>query len=112
MIKVGCDIVELARVEKALHKEAFLRILTTAEKAQFHQLKPERAIEWLAGQFAAKEAVYKAVHTMHPCFISQLEILRDETGAPYCQIEGLQIELSISHEGHYAVAFAVAEIQA
>lgn len=108
LLGVGCDIVEIQRIEKAMEKESFLRILTTNEKKIYEQLEGKRKIEWLAGRFAAKEAVIKAVYRHKPYLLSQVEILSDENGMPLCHIDGLQIEVSISHEVNYAIAYAMA----
>ncbi len=107
LLGVGCDIVEIQRIEKAMKKESFLRILTVNEKKIYEQLEGRRKIEWLAGRFAAKEAVIKAVYRYKPYLLSQIEIVSDEHGIPLCHIDNLQIEVSISHEVNYAIAYAV-----
>lgn len=109
IIGVGCDIVQIERIRKAMRKESFLRILTEQERDLYESLSPNRQPEWLAGRFAAKEAVYKAIHTLHPCVLSKIEILSTSEGAPYCALTDCDIHLSISHEKDYAIAYAIAE---
>lgn len=105
---IGCDIVKIKRIEKAMEKEGFRRILSQEEQQIFDTLSRQRQVEWLAGRFAAKEAVYKAVHKHCDCVLSQITIASDASGAPICSIEGLHVEVSISHEEEYAIAYAVA----
>ena len=40
--------------------------------------------------------------------LSAVEILADAAGAPICSMTGLQVEVSISHEKEYAIAYAAA----
>ncbi|MEG0273982.1 holo-ACP synthase [Amedibacillus sp. YH-ame10] len=108
MIGIGCDIVEIKRIAKAMEKEGFLHILTSNELALFQHYKGSRRAEWLAGRFAAKEAIYKAIHKEYPCVISDIEILCDEDGAPVCTFTNCDVSISIAHEHEYAIAYAVA----
>ena len=98
LLGVGCDIVEIARIKRAMEKESFLRVLSEQERKLFDRIPKERRAEWLAGRFAAKEAVIKAVHKEKSYVLSAVEIL----------IAGLQVEVSISHEKEYAIAYAAA----
>lgn len=121
MIRSGVDIVEIARVAgiAAVHTPRFVdRILSEREQAGG---KPGAA--YLAGRFAAKEAVAKAMGTgvwRRGISFTDIEILRDGQGRPTVSLSGQakriftadggrQISVSISHDGGYAVAFAVAE---
>lgn len=75
----------------------------------------------LAGRFAAKEALFKAMGTgMRGFSWRQIEILADEMGAPLVSCTGEvaealknrgvdKVHLSISHSRDYAVAQAVLE---
>ena len=106
LLGVGCDIVEIARIKRAMEKESFLRVLSEQERKLFDRIPKERRAEWLAGRFA--EAVIKAVHKEKSYVLSAVEILADAAGAPTCYIAGLQVEVSISHEKEYAIAYAAA----
>ena len=81
-IEIGCDIVALKRIEKAMQKPGFTKILTPREYEKFCQFQGKRQIEWLAGRFAAKEAVIKAIHKKTSATIAEIESLCDEAGAP------------------------------
>lgn len=107
IIGIGCDIVNLARIQKAMDKEGFDRILTEREHALYAVLQGMRKVEWLAGRFAAKEAIFKAIHKQIPCTIYDIEILSDEVGAPYCTLEQVDVQISIAHEKEYAIAYAI-----
>jgi holo-[acyl-carrier protein] synthase len=103
---IGCDIVELRRFKEDPDRLA-RRILTQGEFAVYQQLPPIRTIEWLAGRFAAKEAIVKALDT--PITITRIEIQSDETGKPFCRLDGYVVHLSIAHEKEYAIAYAIVE---
>ena len=109
MIKgIGTDIVQIARIEETVAQ----RILTQNEQRFFATLTlPKRRQEWLAGRFAAKEAIIKALSVATNIIgLRDIEILPDEFGKPIatCPKAGsVQIALSIAHEHDYAVAFCI-----
>ena len=105
LLGVGCDIVEIARIKRAMEKESFLRVLSEQERKLFDRIPKERRAEWLAGRTAF---FWKAVHKEKSYVLSAVEILADAAGAPTCYIAGLQVEVSISHEKEYAIAYAAA----
>ena len=99
MMRIGCDIVQIQRIRSSLaHK-----ILSENEQRIYQTLKEQRAIEFLAGHFAAKEAVFKTLDK--PVDFKDIEITYDQMGRPICNIENVQI--SISHEKEYAMAVAL-----
>lgn len=99
MMRIGCDIVQIQRIRSSLaHK-----ILSENEQRIYQTLKEQRAIEFLAGHFAAKEAVFKTLDK--PVDFKDIEITYDQMGRPICNIENVQI--SISHEKEYAIAVAL-----
>ncbi len=108
---VGTDIVKTERIKNA--KEGFLKFAFTERELEALRGSRER----LAGNFAAKEAVSKALGTGFSGFgLKDIEILRDERGKPYALLHGgasvysrLRLCVSISHESDYAVAYCVAE---
>ncbi len=116
MIKgVGTDIIEIERIKKAIEKKGFLdRIYTKEEQKLYHKINPQT----LAGNFAAKEAVAKALGTgFSKCSPVEIEILRNVNGKPYVNLYGNakkilnelngKIEVTISHSKENAVAFAI-----
>ena len=116
MAEVGVDIVEIARIRSSFERygQTFMKkILTEAEMAQCLS-KPD-PVASLAGRFAAKEAVSKALGTgiAKGLFWHSIEVLNDEAGKPCVTIHSAsfsgRISLSISHNRHSAVAMALYE---
>lgn len=108
IIGIGCDIVEIKRIRNAMERDDFLRILTKEEREIYDTLSEGRRCEWVAGRFAAKEAIIKAMSCKHAYLLSDLSILYVGK-QPVCHIEGVNIQLSISHEQEYAIAYAIAQ---
>lgn len=110
IIGIGCDIVTISRIEQAIDKPVIQKILTPREKEVADKLKGHRKSEWIAGRFAAKEAIYKAIHTVENCTILDIEILNNEQGAPVCTcFPAYEIMISIAHEKETAIAYALAQ---
>ena len=117
---VGLDIVEIARIEQDLERfgERFVnRILSEKERSQYR--KRNDGALFLAGRFAAKEAVVKALGwylTERPP-LHLLEIINDQSGRPElvlpddvkAKLRGARCLLSITHERNYAAAVAIFE---
>lgn len=108
----GIDIVRIDRVEKAIRNDRFLeRVFTEGERAYLSSKK--NSAQTAAGLFCAKEAVMKALKigiTQIP--FTNIEIGIEEGGAPYVTVTGyldIKFHISISHDGEYAVAQAIAE---
>lgn len=109
IVGLGVDIVEIERIRHAMRHPRFIeRILTPAERE--FCITPMQ----VAGRWAAKEAVAKAVGlqlTWH-----DVEILPDELGLPNAKVAShhfdpsrLRLKVSISHERSNAVAVAILE---
>lgn len=111
MIKgVGIDVCQISRMKLSLSK----KILTKEEIVIFEQITlEERKREFLAGRFAAKEAIYKALSFIYPKLsMSEVCVLYDEFKRPYMArpiLNKLRIMISISHEKEYAIAQAIVE---
>jgi len=115
---LGTDIIEVDRIRRAAekHPRFWQRILT--EKEERYCRAAGDGIHCLAGRFAAKEAVMKALGTgMNQLNFNEIEILNDATGRPVVcpgpaleRVMALQrirrIEVSISHCKAYATAVA------
>jgi len=113
IIGTGVDITEVRRLKQAVEKwgKDFLRRVFTEGELK-NALTRASYYQHLAGRFAAKEAVFKAVGNKELGW-RDLEILNDKDGKPYCvilnnRIRNIQIHISISHVKTYAVASAVA----
>lgn len=118
----GIDIVEISRVEEMLakHENRFLeRVFTPGEQA--HGAASRRRSDHLAGRFAAKEAVYKALGTGNTAGISwtDIEVVSLPSGKPTLSLLNNALatsmrlgisewHLSISHSRHSAIASAIA----
>lgn len=109
IIGIGCDIIKIERITKYLNKNISLNFLTDNELKICNQFSLSRKAEWIAGRFAAKEAIYKACHNSINCTIYDFEVLQNDDGSPYCKIENYIVHLSISHEKEYAIAYAIVE---
>lgn len=118
-VKVGIDLVEIDRMETAIHSsERFLqRVLGPREREYYesHGMKTES----LAAAFAAKEAFSKALGTgVRDFSLNEVEVLHDDLGCPHygfsgraealVEEQGLSFELSLTHTKTTAAAVAVA----
>ncbi len=110
MIKgIGTDVVAINRISL---EDAFVkRILTTKEIQLITEMTNQtRKQEFLAGRFAAKEALMKALGTgIGPSSFQDFTILPDALGQPFCELPGYIVHLSIAHDAGVAIAFAVIE---
>ncbi|MFH1408536.1 MAG: holo-ACP synthase [Nanoarchaeota archaeon] len=102
---VGTDIVRVDRFSSL--DEAVLKRAFHPEEREYCKGKA-RPEECLAGRFAAKEAVVKALFA---CGVkkelNEIVIRPKKGGPPQVNIDGFSVSLSISHEREYAVATAV-----
>lgn len=125
IIGIGTDLVEIGRVRRFLEGESgrrFLeRVLTPAERLLAEERKG-RLAEFVAGRFAAKEAVVKALGTGIGCTtgFQDVEVLSLEGGRPSVVLssgarerlglgEEVKVHLSITHTAELASAYAVVE---
>lgn len=112
VIGTGVDITEVRRLRKAVEKwgNNFLNRLFTQLEIDNAKSKPS-VYQHLAGRFAAKEAIFKAMGDTELSW-KDLQILNDKEGKPNCKIlngrgKGLAVHISISHVKEYAVAQAI-----
>lgn len=121
LFKVGSDICSIERIKAVYerHGERFLnRILTEAEKNYALSSKKDFLAK-VAARFAAKEATAKVLGTG---FIGvswkEIEVVRKPSGAPTLKLSGraaarasqlglVGLELTMSHEREYAIAFVL-----
>lgn len=99
---IGCDIVDIERI--AGNHDLAKRVLTERELIVYNSVSGHRKDEYLAGRFAAKEAVFKAISDPEST-ISKIEISTGDNGEPVCNIPGVLV--SIAHEKNTAIAYAV-----
>ncbi|HOK03002.1 MAG TPA: holo-ACP synthase [Spirochaetota bacterium] len=114
IVGTGIDLVKIIRIEELFvqYGDRFLKkILSSEEIKNIPSVQKE---EYIAGRFAAKEALAKA--TEHRFNMTEISVLNDSSGKPFFsgkffenEMAGKKIHLSISHDGDYAVAFVVIE---
>jgi holo-[acyl-carrier protein] synthase len=112
ILGTGVDITEVRRLKQAVDKwgDAFLRRVFTEGELENAKTRGSR-FQHLAGRFAAKEAIFKAMGDPGLNW-QDVEILNDRDGKPCCRILNskgakLQVIVSISHVKTYAVANAI-----
>ena len=122
IIGIGCDIVD-HQITKTLNWESdaqtLQRFFTAKELSLYSKSK---AIRFLAGRFAAKEALLKSLGTgiCDGLSLTEIQILQLENGSPIVQIEGAVKEsadklgvtkwhVTISHTSVSSAAFVIAE---
>ncbi|PCI19713.1 holo-ACP synthase [Candidatus Wolfebacteria bacterium] len=104
IVKTGCDIVDINRFERSMKG----RLDTIFSP---HELAGAPTIETLAGLFAAKEAVIKALE-MKAGDWQEIEIVKNKSGRPEAKLlevhsKILSHDISISHDGDYAIAVTI-----
>ena len=116
MYSIGTDIVKVERIKKLLEDngDKFLNKIYTESEILYCNSNSKPYIH-LSGKYAAKEAVKKALLSkklIESITLKNIEILNYENKSPYVKIynlEDVNIDVTISHESHYAVAFALIE---
>ena len=125
IIGIGVDIIEIERVRQAIqNNKNFLSKLFTEKEIDYF-ISRKMNSEVIAGNFAAKEAVSKALGTGIRGFsFKDIEILRNELGKPEVILHNganlignklvgnnnsLRVHLSISHNNNSAIAYSVLE---
>lgn len=119
-LRTGVDIVNNSRIKSAINKygNKFLnRIFTPGEMEYI--IYRNKDFKTVAGLFAAKEAISKMVGTgIGKLSWQDIEIYHDKSGRPYVKINSniraflkelnlREIEISISHEKEFSIAFAI-----
>ncbi len=119
-IGCGVDVVELSRFRQALARggDAFMRRVFTKHEEAYAAHRRRTTLLHLAGRFAAKEAVIKAISQVDPrrvLAMNQVEVRNDRLGRPHIVLHDrggrasrLQIHVSLSHVDSVAVASAIA----
>jgi holo-[acyl-carrier protein] synthase len=117
-LATGVDLIEIARIEEVIarHGKHYLERVYTSAELEYCG----RRTESLAGRFAAKEAVAKALGSgIGDVSWKEIEVLGDEQNAPVLSLHGMAEQkarqlgltiwsVSISHSQSHSVAFVVA----
>jgi len=121
VVGIGTDLLDSSRIAAVMERkgERFMRRILTPAEQKIYQVR-NASVNFLAKQYAAKEALAKALGTgiAKGVGFQQLEILRDEAGAPRVCLYGAAADylaalggrkafVSLSDEGDFIQAFAV-----
>ena len=121
IVGIGLDVCEIARMEKVLVNGHFLARFFAPEEQEYIENRGKGAAQTMAGIFAAKEALVKALGLGFGYGeIAEICVLHDKFGAPYYDLRGAYaqhaaqrnvtaLHLSITHDGGIAAAVAIAE---
>ena len=118
ILGIGIDTIEIARVLRACERSSHFveRTFTTKEIAQFAEHKVRKASD-----FAAKEAVLKALGTgLREGSLQEIAVDNDVLGKPLVQLSGhfamlakqlgvKNIQISLSHSRELATAYVIME---
>ena len=118
-MQTGIDIVKIDRLAKYQDDEKFLNKYFSKTEVEYIKSK-QNGLQTLAGLYACKEAVLKALGIGIGAGIDlkEISINHNKNGMPYVEIDAkLQyylnllnckdISISISHDGDYAIAICV-----
>ena len=121
IVGIGCDIIEIERIARAIKSESFIRRVFTAEEAAYCQRRGQQAAASFAARFAAKEAVLKALGTgLREGSLQEIAVANDALGKPLVQLSGhfamlakqlgvKNIQISLSHSRDFATAYVIME---
>ena len=111
ILGVGIDVVDIDRFKQSLERTPDLKqkLFTEAERI--------KSIESLAGRFAAKEALIKALNAETGILWHEAEVVNLEGGKPVFVfygavadlVDGANVHLSISHDVGIATAIVIVE---
>lgn len=121
-IGIGTDILKISRIEQDVSdgKRTFINAVYTGRERAEAEERSKPAL-FYATRFAGKEAVYKCFGEVSgEIRWNEIEILSGENGKPTVSLSGAcrahaellgikSIHLSLSYDGEYAIAFAIAE---
>jgi holo-[acyl-carrier protein] synthase len=120
IVAVGIDVVLVDRFVRALQRTPMLADRLFTESERLTASGNPRLAESLAGRFAAKEAVAKALGAPSGLHWHDCEVVTDPDGRPWLTVSGTvaavakergidRWHLSLSHDGGIASAMVVAE---
>ena len=120
IVGIGVDLCSVSRMEKAIASEHFVRRVFTAEEILYASGKA-RPARHFAGSFAAREAFSKASGVSMYSIAFQGAWVQRAAHAPRMDCSDIikallpykgaeRIHLSLSHDGEYAVAVVVLEV--
>ena len=120
IIGLGTDIIEIARVKKAVGKKNFRDNVFTETEQNYCESRGKNSAASYAARFAGKEAFFKALGTGIFTRLTDVEIINDNRGAPKIFLHGKvatfaenrgvkKIFISLSHSKDFATATCLLE---
>ena len=115
MFSIGTDIVKIDRIHKLAKDKKFLSKIFTTKEIKYCNSYLDPFIH-LSGKYAGKESVKKAListNIIKRVSLKDIEILNRSDKTPYVilnLLENISCKISISHDGDYALAFALIEL--
>ena len=114
-IRTGLDLCRISRMEKLTEKEHFCARVFTPDELAYAASRGVMRAASLAGIWAAKEALFKALGTGINAEMTEIEVVHDAAGAPVYRLwgktaekcRGALLSLSITHEEDMAAAACV-----
>lgn len=121
---IGVDLVEIKRMADQASNTAFLQRVYTAEELELiENVSEQRKHEILAGRFAVKEAVSKALGTgiADGVTFKDIQTVKGLKNEPVVTLSGKALQLaekqgvcnirvSLSHAGGLAIAYVLLEV--
>lgn len=110
---IGIDLCEISRMQRLLEAGHSLRRMFTEEEEAYIRAKGVSAAQTMAGMFAAKEAVLKALGTGLTVPLTDIVIHHTDLGQPVAELHGKAaafggtVMISITHEAGMAAGMAV-----
>jgi holo-[acyl-carrier protein] synthase len=122
IVGIGCDIVDHKLTQLLKWETDFNLLRRIFSNKELDLYSKEKSLRFLAGRFAAKEALLKCLGTgmQDGMALTEIETLTSESGQPQILITGevkrissqLSVDswhISITHSTYYSLAFVVAE---
>lgn len=121
ILGIGCDLVHIPRVARAIQNPRFLERVYTVRECSDAQDRGCGMAASLAARFAGKEAALKAFGTgLRAGTLHDIAILPDALGAPQVFLSGYfarraaemgvtRVWMTLSHERDYAMAYCILE---
>jgi len=79
---IGIDLVKIERIKKTVQRWGIL----TSKEMEVEQLRKKTKFTYIAGRFAAKEAIFKSLG--FGASWQDVEVLSKENGKPYATLKG------------------------
>ncbi len=121
LVGTGIDIVEVARIKKAIDSGGFAERVFTAHEIAYCEERKSQKYASYAARFAAREAFVKALGSgFRSGAWTGISVKNDEEGCPYICLAGFyeeaareldvaKVHLSLSHTAEWAVAQVILE---